>query len=411
MKILVTVGMSEWPFDRLIEAIAPLCAEHDVFAQTGTSKRAPPCAHSPFIPYPEMIERIRAADIVITHAGNTVRLVQRAGKVPVAIARTGPSEMANDHQVEYLRHEARAGRVVAVWDLGRLPQVVASHPAEEARLLRERALDPPAAATETAATFDAEWRRLACNPFKGHHLRRYAYAWEELATRCGRHLDFGCQTGEFLAVLAATTALDCHGIDPHRGYLRQAARTYPDIPFDFVPVSGPVPCPAGHFDSVSLLDTLEHCPDEDAVLSEIRRVLRPDGLLVLTVPASHVFSFLDPDAVKFRLPRLHRLIYSARFGRELYHQRFVDLGDGLFGDMSLGKKDHTHYRKDWLVERLRAHGFVVTRASGANLFWRFFQAPALLCKPGFLQRQLERLIWLDGRLFSSANLFLSARLP
>jgi hypothetical protein len=79
--------------------------------------------------------------------------------------------------------------------------------------------------------------------------------------------------------------------------------------------------------------------------------------------------------------------------------------------MSVGKEDHTNYRKDWLIERLTAHGFVLTRESGANLFWRFFQAPALLAGPGFFQRQLERLIWLDGLLFTSANLFLSVRLP
>jgi SAM-dependent methyltransferase/UDP-N-acetylglucosamine transferase subunit ALG13 len=411
MKILVTVGMSERPFDRLIEAIAPLCVEHDVFVQTGTSKLAPPCAHSPFIPYPEMIERIRAVDIVITHAGNSVRLVQRAGKVPVAIARTAPGEMANNHQVEYLRHESRAGRVVAVWDLRRLSQIVACHAFEEARLLRERPLDQPAASAAVAATFDAEWKRLVCNPFREHHLRRYAYAWEELATRCSRHLDFGCQTGEFLGVLSSTTALDCHGIDPHEGYLSQAVRNYPHIPFRYVPVAGPIPYPDDYFDSVSLLDVLEHCPNEDDVLTEIRRVLRPDGVLVLTVPALHVFSFLDPDNVKFRLPWLHRMIYSARFGRKIYCERFADLSNGLYGDMSLGKEDHTNYRKDWLVERLKTHGFVITRESGANLFWRFFQTPALLAKPGFLRRQLERLIWLDGRIFSSANLFLSSRLP
>jgi len=105
------------------------------------------------------------------------------------------------------------------------------------------------------------------------------------------------------------------------------------------------------------------------------------------------------------------MIYSARFGRKIYCERFADLSNGLYGDMSLGKEDHTNYRKDWLVERLKTHGFVITRESGANLFWRFFQTPALLAKPGFLRRQLERLIWLDGRIFSSANLFLSARLP
>ena len=35
--LLVTVGMGPWPFNRLVTAVAPLCAYHDVFVQTGAS--------------------------------------------------------------------------------------------------------------------------------------------------------------------------------------------------------------------------------------------------------------------------------------------------------------------------------------------------------------------------------------
>src|SRR5580704_3007962 len=206
MNILVTVGMGPWPFDRLLRAIAPLCAEHRVFAQTGTSKLVPPCSHAPFVPYIDLIERIRAADVVITHAGNTVRLVQRAGKVPIAVARMAAAgEMTNDHQVVYLRHEACEGRVVAQWDLDLLPQAVARHAAVEARLLTERKLNRPVTAAAVIALLDAHWDQLTRNPFRYHSLRRYAYAWDELAAGSGRHLDVGCGTGEFLGILASTT--------------------------------------------------------------------------------------------------------------------------------------------------------------------------------------------------------------
>ena len=33
----MTVGMGPWPFDRLLEAVRPLCDSADVFAQTGAS--------------------------------------------------------------------------------------------------------------------------------------------------------------------------------------------------------------------------------------------------------------------------------------------------------------------------------------------------------------------------------------
>jgi hypothetical protein len=33
------------------------------------------------------------------------------------------------------------------------------------------------------------------NPFARHPLRRYAFGWEQLAARSGRHLDLGCGRG------------------------------------------------------------------------------------------------------------------------------------------------------------------------------------------------------------------------
>ena len=83
-SVFVTVGMGPWPFDRLVRAVAPVCTEHDVFVQTGTSSVAPPGPHQAFLSPAETLRRIRDADVVVTHGGNTVRLAQRAGKVPIA---------------------------------------------------------------------------------------------------------------------------------------------------------------------------------------------------------------------------------------------------------------------------------------------------------------------------------------
>ena len=160
-RLLVTVGMGPWPFDRLIEGVAPLCAAHEVFVQTGTSAVTPPCPHAPFLPLDDLRRRLAAADVVITHAGNSVRLVQRLGRVPVAVAREAArGEMGNDHQVEYLREEERSGRVVAVWDVAELPAVVAAHPQRQHRLLAERPLPGPVDGERLAATMDALCARL-----------------------------------------------------------------------------------------------------------------------------------------------------------------------------------------------------------------------------------------------------------
>jgi UDP-N-acetylglucosamine transferase subunit ALG13 len=145
LDIFVTVGMGPWPFDRLVRAASRLGAEHDVFVQTGSSSVEPSCAFASYLAPAEMRKRIAAADVVVTHAGNTVRLVQRAGKVPIAIAReSARGEMSNDHQVRFLRREETTGRVVAVWgDLDALAAYVARHPVVESEIVIGRAAPAP----------------------------------------------------------------------------------------------------------------------------------------------------------------------------------------------------------------------------------------------------------------------------
>jgi SAM-dependent methyltransferase len=246
------------------------------------------------------------------------------------------------------------------------------------------------------------------NPFARHHLQRYAFAWDSLADRRGRHLDLGCGDGGFLAALHATTPLDCSGADPHSGYLASARHRCPDLAFHLIPVNGGLGLSDSQFDSVSVLDVLEHVPDEGRLLTEIHRVLARGGLLVLTAPRRHVFSFLDPDNAKFRFPRLHRAVYAARFGGDVYRERFADLSNGLRGDMSVGKDCHTNYRTSDLLLLLRQHGFEPVRVEGANLFWRWFQVPGLLAG-GRLRKLFEYAAYLDAKLFRCANVFITAR--
>lgn len=160
-RVFVTVGMGPWPFDRLLRAVVPLCADHEVMAQTGTSAVRLPCPNRPFLGWGEVHEQLAAADVVVTHAGNTVRLVQRLGRVPIAVAREAArGEMGNDHQVDYLREEQRTGRVVAVWDVEDLPDAVAAHAVAEQRLLAERPAPAPVVPDRLIAVLDGLCERL-----------------------------------------------------------------------------------------------------------------------------------------------------------------------------------------------------------------------------------------------------------
>jgi SAM-dependent methyltransferase len=405
--VFLTVGMGPWPFDRLVQALAPLCASHDVFAQTGTSTVVPPCPSRDFLGYEECLRRIERADVVVTHGGNTVRLAQRAGKVPLAVAREAArGEMRNDHQVTYLADERAKGRVVVLsGELGDLEQAVAAHPERERAMLSSApplpGVDPARLRQQLDRVAEA---RPDSGPFRRHPTARYRWAFEQLHGRAGRHLELGTGDGEFLRALSGTP-LHVTACDVHEGYLRDLRRRLPAAAL--VRTGDRLPFRDGAFDSVTMLDVLEHTADEGKALAEVARVLRPGGLLLLTVPAQHVFSVLDPDNAKFRLPRLHRKVYTARFGAAAYERRFLDPADGLRGDMAWSRTEHTNYRAADLLALLERHGLVARLRDGANLFWRFFQVPALLA-PARARRVFDAPLHIDGRLFATANLFLAA---
>jgi UDP-N-acetylglucosamine transferase subunit ALG13 len=163
-RVFVTVGMAPQPFDRLILAVRGIVGKHDVFAQVGTSSIDPGCPHARYIAYWEVLDLIEAADVVVTHAGNTVRLVQRIGKVPIAIPRQASrDEMSNDHQTDYLRQEEVSGRVVALWNEADLRLAVERHPEVERSLLAERPPPNTPDPTRIRETMNALANRLVMN--------------------------------------------------------------------------------------------------------------------------------------------------------------------------------------------------------------------------------------------------------
>jgi len=406
-NVVVTVGMGRWPFDRLVHAAGELTPKHDVFVQTGTSSVPLDCEHSRWVAPDELQRRMLDADVVVTHAGNTVRWLQRRGRVPVAVARRADlGEMGNDHQVHYLRGESQTGPVIPLWDVADLADVVDRH-VEMSAPVAARPVPDLADPDELRTQLDElSVRRHLTGPFSDHPVRRYDYAWRQLAVRTGRHLDLGCNTGELLGGLRSSTDLDVVGVDSNDEVLEVAAAS--GLPVVRTDRWGRLPFADAAFDSATALDVLEHVPDESAVLRELRRVVRPGGLLVVAVPAAHLFSLLDPDDVKLRFPRIHGAVYRARFGRDRYRERFVDLADGYRGDLAVERESHTNFEPAVFLDILDGAGFEPIERSGANLFWRLWH-PLSLLGGRRVRSFVDRLTLADGRVFSSANLFVTAR--
>ena len=98
----------------------------------------------------------------------------------------------------------------------------------------------------------------------------------------GRLLDVGCATGIFLAEMRQHGEWELHGVETN-----QEAAAYARTRFGldiFIGELEEASYPNCYFDVITLWDVLEHLPDPRSALLEMRRIIRPDGVLLLQTP-------------------------------------------------------------------------------------------------------------------------------
>lgn len=134
IKIFVTVGSRNYPFDRLFKKLDELCEEGvikgEMFAQTGTSTYQPKFfEYKDFISQDEFMERVKWADIVVSHgASGSIMKALNAGKKVIAVTRLEKyGEHINDHQIQNNEAFADNGYVVAVFEMDELGKAFESY--------------------------------------------------------------------------------------------------------------------------------------------------------------------------------------------------------------------------------------------------------------------------------------------
>ncbi len=136
-------------------------------------------------------------------------------------------------------------------------------------------------------------------------------------------VDLGCGMGGFLKPLERFGAVTGIELDESAvGWCRERG-----FPRTLVGRSDAVPLAEGHADLVCLFDVIEHTPDDEPVLAQALRCLRPGGHLVISVPA-------------------YQMLY-ANNDRVAHHYR--------------------RYTRGPLVTKLRAAGFEVRKATYVNV--------------------------------------------
>jgi ubiquinone/menaquinone biosynthesis C-methylase UbiE len=130
------------------------------------------------------------------------------------------------------------------------------------------------------------------------HLR---YALEALKDVHGKVIEIGCGSGRFIAsVGAARPDLSVYGCDVSETALEEAHKR-PGLKVEKADALH-LPYADKSFGGVLMIDVLEHLPDLDAGLAEVRRVLAPGGVFHLVFPCEG-----HPLTLYGWIPQLHRM--------------------------------------------------------------------------------------------------------
>jgi SAM-dependent methyltransferase len=153
-------------------------------------------------------------------------------------------------------------------------------------------------ATAGEHPIDVASRRLALRALSKH-----------LKTTRPTILEVGCSSGYLLkSIRAAFVSATVIGADVVKMPLLRLADELPDVPllrFDLARCPLPDEC----VDAVVMLNVLEHIGREDIALRQARRILKPEGILVIEVPAgAHLYDYYDKYLRHYRRYSRHHLV-------------------------------------------------------------------------------------------------------
>lgn len=151
--------------------------------------------------------------------------------------------------------------------------------------------------------------------FTIEHLHRYALVLE--IAKGKRVLDIASGEG-YGSNLLATVAKSVVGVDIDPIAVDHAQKKYQASNLTFqVGSTSAIPAAPGAFDLVVSFETLEHHDRHQEMYSEIKRVLRPNGVLLISTPNKRNFSDLTGHRNEFHV-------------KELYLDEFIAINQSFF---------------------------------------------------------------------------------
>lgn len=156
----------------------------------------------------------------------------------------------------------------------------------------------------------------------------HRYAWARSLVRDKDVLDCACGEG-YGSHLLADAAKSVVGVDVDPKAIEHARQRYSADRLSFQQADAlDLPFEDDRFDVVVSFETLEHLAEHDALLAGFRRVLKPDGVLLLSSPDKRTYSDLTGYDNEFHVRELYRDELEALLDRHfpdyrLYGQKLM----------------------------------------------------------------------------------------
>jgi ubiquinone/menaquinone biosynthesis C-methylase UbiE len=158
------------------------------------------------------------------------------------------------------------------------------------------------------------------------HLHRYALVLDLIKNKIV--LDIACGEG-YGSNLMADVASSVTAIDNNSDAIGKANSKYRKKNVTFVEGNvEQIPLPASQFDIAISFETIEHVRDYSKMLSEIKRVLKPEGLLIISTPNKKTYSEESGR-------------HNPHHVKEFYEKEFEGLLQGYFQNIEMWQQQTT----------------------------------------------------------------------
>lgn len=128
----------------------------------------------------------------------------------------------------------------------------------------------------------------------------------------GRLLDIGCNRG-FILANAAAWGWEAHGIEIVPWATKLVEREFDVKIYNCRLQEVDPPFEDGYFDAITMMDVVEHFHEPVKDLSEVRRILKDDGFLLLNTPdIGSAYAKIGGYERMFRVPEQHLYLYDRK---------------------------------------------------------------------------------------------------